>query len=312
METWFWVLAWFLSFLTMVENAFVIFLVCGKRQLRTKTNAFIVSLAVADFCVGMIAIPSHFLCTMANECTSSETTNLLLIYVRVFIVYASGSNMFSLVLERYVAMVKPLKYLTLMTSRRVIQMVFFSWGIPFLFIMVISAIRFNLIYRISGYVYLLFEVMLCALLIFCLASIFFLVYKQNSRERVLVKQLQYNQRVARVKSENKSAVKWVALVTCVFLLCHGLLIRCSALVLTGHLCNDFRYKVPLQVINSGINPIAYAFFKRDIKRECKRLLFKGRLWFNTQPLLVLKQEQFQLMHRPFLTILLVESYHFRL
>ena len=54
METWFWVLGWFLSILTMVVNGFVIFLVCSKRQLRTKTNAFVVSLAVADFGVGMM------------------------------------------------------------------------------------------------------------------------------------------------------------------------------------------------------------------------------------------------------------------
>ena len=60
METWFWVLGWFLSILTMVVNGFVIFLVYRKRQLRTKTNTFIVSLAVADFGVGMIAVPYAF------------------------------------------------------------------------------------------------------------------------------------------------------------------------------------------------------------------------------------------------------------
>ena len=41
--------------------------------------------------------------------------------------------------------------------------------------------------------------------------------------------------------------------------------RCSLLFLTGQSCNDFHYKIPLVVINSGINPIAYAFFKRDIQ-----------------------------------------------
>ena len=69
METWVWVLGWFLSILTMVVDGFVIFLVCTKRQLRTKTNAIVVSLAVADFGVGMIAVPSHFFCSLATECT---------------------------------------------------------------------------------------------------------------------------------------------------------------------------------------------------------------------------------------------------
>ena len=54
METWFCILGWVLLFLAIIGNAFTIFLVCSSRNLRTKTNAFIVSLAVADlFTVGM-------------------------------------------------------------------------------------------------------------------------------------------------------------------------------------------------------------------------------------------------------------------
>ena len=56
----------------MAENGFVIFLACSKRQLRTKTNTFIVSLTVADFCVGMIAVASPFLCKMENKRISDE------------------------------------------------------------------------------------------------------------------------------------------------------------------------------------------------------------------------------------------------
>ena len=123
-----------------------------------------------------------------------------------------------------------------------------------------------------GYLGLLFEIILCVILIFFLASMFLVIY---SRDRILAKQLRFNHMVARAKTQNKaSAVKWVALITCVFLSCYGIKMRCSLLFLTGQSCNDFHYKIPLQVINSGINPIAYAFFKRDIQQECKRLLFK--------------------------------------
>ena len=277
METWFWVLGWFLSILTTVVNGFVIFLVCRKRQLRTKTNTFIVSLAVADFGVGMFDVPSHFFCGLPTECTPSLRERLIGIFVRVFFVYTSGTNLVSLVLERYVAVVKPLKYLTFMKRRRVIQMVLTSWGIPFLFAVTLVSIKLSAWDRtqtMSSYLYLLFEIILCVILIFFLASMFFAVY---SRDRTLAKQLRFNQPVARAKTQNKaSAVKWVALVTCVFLSCYGIMMRCSLLMLTDQKCNDFHYKIPLQVINSGINPIAYAFFKRDIKQECKRLLFKRR------------------------------------
>ena len=280
METWFWVLGWFLSILTMVVNGFVIFLVCNKRQLRTNTNAFVVSLAVADFGVGMIIVPSRFFCSFATECTPRSTEGLTVIFLWMFTLYTSGTNLVSLVLERYVAIVKPLKYLTFMTRRRVIQMVLTSWGIPLLFTLTLAWIKLSAINRawtIGGYLYLLFEVILCVILIFFLVSMFLVVYNLNSRDRTLAKQLRFNHVVIRARIQNTSAVKWVALITCVFLSCYGIMMRCSFLVLTGHKCgNDFHYKIPLQVINSGINPIAYALFKRDIQQECKRLLSKRR------------------------------------
>ena len=34
--------------------------------------------------------------------------------------------------------------------------------------------------------------------------------------------------------------------------------------------DDKEYKIPLLVLNSAINPVAYAFFKRDIKEEVER------------------------------------------
>ena len=105
----------------MAEKGFVIFLACSKRQLHTKTNTFIVSLAVADFCVGMIAVASPFLCKMENKRISDEKAILLTISLWVFFIYDSGTNLFILELERYVAVVKPLKYLTFMKRRRVIQ-----------------------------------------------------------------------------------------------------------------------------------------------------------------------------------------------
>ena len=283
METWFWVLGWFLSILTMAVNGFVIFLVCIKRHLRTKTNAFVVSLALADLGVGMIAVPSLFFCSLATECTPRSKEGLIVTYVRVFTLYISGTNLFTLVLERYVAVVNPLKYLTFMKRRRVIQMVLTSWGIPFLFSLPLVSIRssgIDLARTMLGYLGLLFEIILCVILIFFLASMFHVVY---SRDRILAKQLRFNHMVARAKTQNKaSAVKWVALVTCVFLSCYGIMMRCSLLFLTGQSCNDFHYKIPLQVINSGINPIAYAFFKRDIQQECKRLLFEKASLINNR------------------------------
>ena len=230
----------------MVVNGFVIFLVYSKRQLRTKTNAFVVSLAVADFGVGMIVVPSLFFCSLATECTPHSKEGLIVAFVRIFTFYASGTNLVSLVLERYIAVVKPLKYLTFMKRRRVIQMVLTSWGIPSLFSFTVLSIGLIAIDRIGtlvGYLSLIFEVILCLILIFFLTSMFLVVYNLNSRDRTVARQLNFNHRIVKIQTQNKSAVKWVVLVTCVFLLCYGIFLRCSLLFLTGHKCGyDFFVK----------------------------------------------------------------------
>ena len=131
METWFWILGWSLSILTISGNGSIIFLVCSRRRLRTKTNVFIVSLAVADFFVGLSTVPSLIFCQEEGDYNglSNDLRNLF--------PFASVVNLCTLVLELYVAVVMPFKYLTFMKRRRVFLVIFTSWAIP-----VITALAF--------------------------------------------------------------------------------------------------------------------------------------------------------------------------
>ena len=136
METWFWVLGWVLYVLTITGNGFIISLVGRNRPLRTKTNAFIASLAVADFLVGVGVVPSLFFCEISGGgCKWSRAWSTWLpSLIRWLFGYASAFNLCSLVTDRYIAIVKPLKYVTCVTPRRLIQMIFLSWAIPFGFV----------------------------------------------------------------------------------------------------------------------------------------------------------------------------------
>ena len=77
---------------------------------------------------------------------------------------------------------------------------------------------------IVGYLYLFFEKILCLMLIF-FTSMFLVVYNLNSRDRTVARQLNFNHRIVKVQTQNKSAVKWVVLVTCMFLLCYAIFLR---------------------------------------------------------------------------------------
>ena len=75
-------------------------------------------------------------------------------------------------------------------------------------------------------------------------------------------------------------------------------------------CNDFHYKMPLQVINSGINPLAYALFKGGIIAELKGVLKKQKKLKTNQNKLTSQKFQLEFMIDP-MSILQRSNLHFQ-
>ena len=284
MESWFWILGWFLSILTITGNGFIIFLVCKKRQLRTKANAFVVSLAVADFCAGISVFPMLFLYEMTRDRNFSQELYKGVLIVRWFFQDASVMNLSSLVLERYIAIVKPFKYVTFMHGHRVVQMIFFPWAITVVYILLESSLWIGLkssfvLKILIWFVITFFEFLPCCLVIFCLFCMLRVVYRHKGAVSILTRQLRLNHCVSYRSYEN-SAVVMVTVVSGIFLVCYGLYLRCGFMMVFNIVqdCSHFTsYQMPMLVFNSAFNPLAYAFFKRDIKKEIKRLLYAWTL-----------------------------------
>ena len=275
MEIWFWILGWVLSFLAIIGNGFIIFLVCSRRNLRTKTNAFIVSLAVADFCVGLSVIPSLFACDITNTCYWPQHLRSWVNILRWLFSNTSVVNLCGLVLDRFIAIVHPLKYITLMTRRRITQAIFFSWALPVSYITLRNTLCIVLFQKQAcPFIWLIIIPLFltCVVLILCFVSMIFHVCRHDQSARTLAKQLRFNHQVSFKTHHEKSAVIMMGLVIGVFLVCYGMYLRCSFLILSSSPCNDENYKITFLVLNSAINPLAYAFFKRDIKKEFKRLV----------------------------------------
>ena len=130
--------------------------------------------------------------------------------VRWLFGYASVTNLCSLVLDRYIAVVKSLKYLTFMTSRRVKQMIFFFLAIPvFLDILPLSSRISSKPVLLDIFTWLgmvLFEFSPCFMLIFCVGSIVHVVLKHDRAERRLANELRFNHSVP-FKTHEKATVK---------------------------------------------------------------------------------------------------------
>ena len=86
--------------------------------------------------------------------------------------------------------------------------------------------------------------------------------------RTLVKQLRFNNSVL-YRPQDSAAVKIMVVVIGVFLVCSAFRFCCGFTLLS----NGNNIKILIVVLNSGVNPLAYALFKIDIKKELKRLKF---------------------------------------
>ena len=99
---WFQILGWLLTVIIIIGNGLVIYLITTRRKLRTKTNWFVLSLAVADFGVGATYFPRLSVCRIDDE--SCANNFVVIVYsIGIFFMYASVMNLCVLTLDRYLA-----------------------------------------------------------------------------------------------------------------------------------------------------------------------------------------------------------------
>ena len=163
------------------------------------------------------------------------------------------TNLCSLVLDRHIAVVKPLKYLLFMTRKRVSQLIFLSWILSILVVCpdVLTWLVFDnniSVFLINTWIIMIFfEILSCCGLIFYFGSMLHVVYRHERAARILAKQLCFNLRF--LKNEKKSAVKVMAIVIGLFLVFSACSLRCSLIYIMKEEqpCNDKKFKLPLLV-----------------------------------------------------------------
>uniref|UniRef100_A0A3Q2EHG2 Adenosine receptor B1a n=1 Tax=Cyprinodon variegatus TaxID=28743 RepID=A0A3Q2EHG2_CYPVA len=120
-----------IAFLSTLGNLLVCAAVGLNSKLRTVTNYFLVSLAVADICVGMIAIPCAVL-TGAGLPRYNLYLCLLMLSVLIMFTQSSIFSLLAVAVERYVAIFMPFRYRVLMTPRNAVLVILATWFLAFL------------------------------------------------------------------------------------------------------------------------------------------------------------------------------------
>ena len=131
MKVWFYICGWLASVLTALGNGFIIILVAKTHRLHFHPNWFVLSLAVADFGVGVIIFPSSY--ASFREPTAATAFNKRMnVFAYWFLVHSSVANLCILTWDRYTAIVHPLTYITSIFLRRAGRIILLAWLIPLL------------------------------------------------------------------------------------------------------------------------------------------------------------------------------------
>ncbi|XP_067458578.1 adenosine A2a receptor a [Thunnus thynnus] len=119
------VLELLIAVFSVLGNVLVCWAVCLNSNLQSITNFFVVSLAVADIAVGVLAIPfaiviSTGFCSNFYGC----------LFIACFVLVLTQSSIFSLLaiaIDRYIAIKIPLRYNSLVTGRRARGIIAICW-----------------------------------------------------------------------------------------------------------------------------------------------------------------------------------------
>ncbi|XP_031618115.1 octopamine receptor Oamb isoform X2 [Contarinia nasturtii] len=121
----------FINVLVIVGNCLVIAAVFCSHKLRSVTNFFIVSLAVADLLVGIAVLPFSATWEVFKVWIFGDLWCSIWLAVDVWMCTASILNLCAISLDRYVAVTRPVTYPSIMSTKRAKLLVAGVWVLSF-------------------------------------------------------------------------------------------------------------------------------------------------------------------------------------
>ena len=283
-----------LAAVIVAGNSLVIASVVSNRRLQTKTTAFITSLAVCDLIIGLVLMP---LIVVSNTVGPTVQNGLeychVTISVAVMLMFNSVANLSAVTFDRFLAVVIPLRYKSIMTKRVIVPIIAFVWifstvfgFIPFMGWRTViepkpgsSGLYCQVPLNLApGYI-----ITVCAVgflpSIFVLAAylkIFQTAYHHEIRIAAAINSVLRNQSELKLNMiKEMKAAKMVALVLGAFIFSWApLFVIMIVDIAMKNAVNSYVYAggVIFATLNSALNPVIYASMNSEFRDTFKALL----------------------------------------
>ncbi|GCB83316.1 adenosine A2c receptor [Scyliorhinus torazame] len=268
-----------------VGNALVCVAVLRDHRLRTVTNYFLVSLAVADICVGALAVPCAILTDLGIPRHNFHLC-VLMLSVLIMLTQSSIFSLLAVAIERYVAIFRPLRYQSIVTPRNASATIAITWLLSLL-IGLVPLMGWHQPPPLDGHCYFVTVMDMTYMVYFnffgCVLgplAAMFAIYARILAEvhRLVASKVGAGRRdgaqAAGAKQEMKTA-RSLFLVLALFAICWLPLHVINCILL---LCPQCPVPLPLLLAaiilshaNSAVNPILYAFKMKAFRRAFKAI-----------------------------------------
>jgi len=280
---WFFILGWFFTVVTVLGNALVMYLIITRARLHVTTNWFVLSLALADLCVGLTYFPPLFISSFFQE-LPIDHTGLWFKLSHTFL-YSSSSNLCALTADRFLAITMPLKYNVFMTGKRLIISLASAWIAPLVLFTLPSIFTYSnnnasFTFIFETFRVSVFQLIPSVLFVFVTGRLCLIARDISQKESLLLAQIRFNfkpqQNAPTIKKqrEKTASVKMIVLIILLFVLCHiGGNYRCFCFVFKLCVASENLTNLihVLFIMNSAVNPLVFAILKKDMKNELKRM-----------------------------------------
>uniref|UniRef100_A0A3Q3IK37 G-protein coupled receptors family 1 profile domain-containing protein n=1 Tax=Monopterus albus TaxID=43700 RepID=A0A3Q3IK37_MONAL len=115
-----------IAVLAIIGNFLVCLAITRNKKLRTVTNYFLVSLAVSDILVGLVAIPCAMLTDLGRP---HHNLPLCLVLLSMLMALTSILSLLAVAAERYMAILLPFQYQHVMSPRNAHLALLVTWGL---------------------------------------------------------------------------------------------------------------------------------------------------------------------------------------